>query len=108
LGGKDAKLIVAVSSDEFNKSKGKTSYHSFQQRKNFVESIRYVDLVIEENSWEQKIDDFQKYDIDLLVMGNDWENTPQFEEIKKKIKYKFLPRTKMISSTQIRKIIDNS
>ena len=67
-------LIVALSTDEFNwNSKRKKSYFSYEVRKEMLEAIRYVDMVIPEENWEQKKTDVEKYDIDVFVMGNDWE-----------------------------------
>lgn len=62
-------LIVALSTDEFNDIKGKTAYHNYETRKKMLEAIRYVDLVIPENNWEQKIDDIKDYKVDITVMG---------------------------------------
>src|SRR5690625_7377123 len=67
-------LIVAISTDEFNENKGKKAYYTFEQRKAILEAIRYVDQVIPEHNWEQKIDDVKKYDIDTFVMGDDWKD----------------------------------
>ncbi|MEK0397626.1 adenylyltransferase/cytidyltransferase family protein, partial [Lactobacillus delbrueckii] len=58
-------LIVGLSSDEFNEIKNKKSYHSYENRKLILEAIRYVDQVIPEHSWEQKIDDIKKYNVDV-------------------------------------------
>ena len=66
-------LIVALSTDEFNAIKGKKAYFSYDQRKQLLESIRYVDLVIPERTWEQKATDIDEYAVDVLVMGDDWE-----------------------------------
>lgn len=98
-------LIVGVSTDEFNAIKHKKAYHSYEQRKKFVESIRYVDLVIPEKEWAQKKGDIEKYGVDLLVMGEDWKSAPEFAEVKNLVQTEFLPRTKSISSTEIRSII---
>ena len=66
-------LVVALSTDEFNlKEKDKRCFFPFEERKKLLESIRYVDLVIEESSWEQKIQDIREYHIDTFVMGDDW------------------------------------
>ena len=65
-------LIVALSTDEFNKvEKNKVCYFSYEQRKNLLEAIRYVDLVIPEESWEQKRSDVHEYHIDTFVIGDD-------------------------------------
>lgn len=93
-------LIVAVSTDEFNKIKNKKSYFSFEERKQMVEAIRYVDEVIEENSWEQKIEDIKKYNIDEFVMGDDWRG--KFDFLKEYCHVTYLPRTKEISTTKIK------
>lgn len=93
-------LIVAVSTDEFNKIKGKQAYQSFKTRKMMVESIRYVDLVIEEKNWEQKIDDIKKYEVDIFVIGDDWKG--KFDFLKDYCKVVYLPRTKEISTTKIK------
>ncbi len=66
-------LIVAVSSDEFNKLKNKKSYHSYENRKMILEAVRYVDEVIPEHNWEQKVKDVVNHDVDIFVMGDDWE-----------------------------------
>jgi len=92
------KLIVAVSTDEFNLTKGKTSIFSFFKRKEWVESIKYVDLVIEETSWNQKENDIKKYNIDIVTMGNDWAG--KFDFLNCKVIY--FPRTSDISSTLIK------
>ncbi len=67
-------LIVVISTDEFNwDEKKKKCYFSYEQRKQLVEAIRYVDLVIPETCWEQKKTDVHKYHIDTFVMGDDWK-----------------------------------
>ena len=93
-------LIVALSTNEFNEQKGKTCYFSYEERKKLVESIRYVDLVIPENSWDQKIDDVQEFKIDTFVMGNDWEG--KFDFLKEHCEVIYLSRTPEISTTQIK------
>lgn len=95
------KLIVGVSTDDFNLAKGKKSIFTYSKRKKWIESIRYVDLVIEEYSWEQKEKDIEKYNIDILVMGDDW--TGHFNFLPCKIIY--LDRTSDISSSLIKSSI---
>lgn len=69
-------LIVALSTDEFNwEQKQKKSYFSYEDRKRMLEAIRYVDLVIPEESWDQKITDVDKYHVDVFVMGDDWKES---------------------------------
>ncbi|UEX89838.1 glycerol-3-phosphate cytidylyltransferase [Staphylococcus ratti] len=94
-------LVVALSSDEFNRIKNKKSYYNFEQRKMMLESIRYVDLVIPENDWSQKETDVEKYEIDTFVMGHDWEG--EFDFLKDKCEVIYLKRTEGISTTQIKK-----
>lgn len=93
-------LIVAISSDNFNAVKHKEAYYSFEQRKTILEAIRYVDEVIPEEDWEQKIKDALVHDIDLFVMGNDWEG--EFDFLKDFCEVVYLPRTDGISTTKIK------
>jgi glycerol-3-phosphate cytidylyltransferase len=94
-------LIVGISTDEFNKKKGKNSIIPFNERKKIVESIKYVDKVIEEKEWEQKIKDIIKYKVDYFVMGDDWKG--KFDELNKFCKVIYLPRTEGISTTSFKK-----
>ena len=96
-------LIVAVSTDEFNAIKNKKAYHNYDTRKKMLEAIRYVDLVIPENTWEQKIDDVKKYEVDAVVMGNDWEGNENFEKLRPYCEVVYLDRTEGISTTKIKK-----
>lgn len=95
-------LIVALSTDEFNiNMKNKKSYFTFEQRKDFLEAIRYVDLVIPEETWEQKATDVKKYQIDTFVIGNDWEG--KFDFLREEgCEVVYLPRTPQISTTKIK------
>lgn len=96
-------LVVAVSTDEFNDIKGKKAYHNYETRKKMLEAIRYVDLVIPEMNWQQKRNDVLEYKIDTVVMGSDWENNENFECLRDICKVVYLPRTKGISTTKIKK-----
>ena len=96
-------LIVAVSTDEFNKIKGKKAYHNYETRKKMLEAIRYVDLVIPDNNWEQKRKDVLEYKIDTVVMGSDWQGNKNFECLKDICEVIYLPRTEGISTTKIKK-----
>lgn len=99
-------LIVALSTDEFNwKEKQKKCYFSYEERKRLLEAVRYVDLVIPEESWEQKISDVRAYHIDTFVMGDDWEG--KFDFLKEYCEVIYLPRTPEISTTQIKKDLNN-
>lgn len=94
-------LIVALSTDEFNKnSKNKNCYFLYEQRKMLLEAIRYVDLVIPEEDWEQKILDVKEYHVDTFVIGDDWEG--KFDFLKDYCEVVYLPRTPEISTTQIK------
>lgn len=93
-------LVVAVSSDAFNAIKGKKAYHSDEDRKTILEAIRYVDEVIFEESWDQKINDVKEHEIDVFVMGDDW--TGQFDFLKDYCEVVYLPRTEGISTTKIK------
>ena len=96
-------LIVAISTDEFNwNSKQKKCYFTYEQRKALVEAVRYVDLVIPEESWEQKKNDMHEYHIDTFVIGDDWKG--KFDFLKEEgVEVVYLPRTPEISTTQIKK-----
>lgn len=99
-------LVVAISSDEFNAEKGKKAYYSFEQRKAILEAIRYVDEVIPEHNWEQKIKDVKNHDIDVFVMGDDWKG--EFDFLNDLCEVVYLPRTVGISTTQIKKDLNNA
>ena len=93
-------LIVAVSTDEFNAVKHKANIYPFSHRSEIVKAIKYVDEVIPEHNWEQKIEDIKKHNIDVFVMGNDWEE--EFDFLTEFCKVVYLPRTEDISTTQIK------
>ena len=95
-------LVVALSTDEFNASKGKQSFYSYGVRKEMLEAIRYVDLVIPEESWEQKVSDIQTYHIDTVVMGADWAGSPRFDYLRDYCDLVFLDRTDGISTTDVK------
>lgn len=95
-------LVVAVSTDDFNEIKGKKAYHNYETRKMMLEAVRYVDLVIPEENWEQKIDDVKKYDIDIVVMGSDWAGSDRFDYLKEYCEVVYLPRTEGVSTTKIK------
>lgn len=95
-------LIVAISTDEFNAVKHKKSYHNYETRKEMLEAIRYVDLVIPENSWEQKVDDVLDYKVDVVCMGSDWAGSERFEYLREYCDVVYLDRTEGISTSQIK------
>ena len=95
-------LIVVVSSDEFNlREKNKKCYFNYEIRKQLVEAVRYVDLVIPEESWEQKVSDIKEYHVDTFIMGDDWVG--KFDYLKEHCEVVYLPRTPEVSTTQIKK-----
>lgn len=96
-------LIVAASTDEFNEIKGKKAYHNYETRKEMLEAIRYVDLVIPEKNWEQKLQDIRDYKIDIVVMGSDWAGSDKFDYLKKECEVIYLDRTEGVSTTKIKK-----
>jgi glycerol-3-phosphate cytidylyltransferase len=93
-------LIVALSTDEFNAGKGKEVYYTYEERKQILEAIKYVDEVIPETRWEQKIDDVVKNGVSVFVIGEDW--TGKFDFLKPYCEVVYLPRTEGISTTQIK------
>jgi glycerol-3-phosphate cytidylyltransferase len=99
-------LIVAVSTDEFNLKKGKRVMIPFSQRAEIVKNIKCVDMVIAEESWKQKIDDIKRYDIDIFAIGDDWRG--EFDFLKEYCDVIYLPRTKNISSTQLKNSLNSA
>lgn len=93
-------LTVAVSTDEFNQSKNKVAYYSYKNRKKMLEAVRYVDQVVPEECWEQKIDDILRLDIDLFVIGDDWQG--KFDFLEEYCEVIYLPRTKGVSTTKVK------
>lgn len=94
-------LTVCVSTDEFNALKGKKAYTGYEDRKYILEAIRYVDEVIPEKGWDQKIKDVQERHIDTFVMGDDWKG--KFDFLKDYCEVVYLPRTEGISTTKIKR-----
>ena len=93
-------LTVGISSDEFNKLKHKEAFHSYENRKVILEAIRYVDEVIIENDWDQKIRDVVDHNIDVFVMGDDWKG--KFDFLQDYCEVVYLPRTVGISTSKIK------
>ena len=100
-------LIVALSEDGFNeRCKSKKCYFTYEERKQLLESVRYVDLVIPEMSWEQKVDDIKLYHVDTFVMGSDWEG--KFDFLREYCEVLYFPRTEEISSSQMKQDISKA
>ena len=93
-------LIVALSSDSFNATKHKQSFFHYEHRRQMLEAIRYVDLIIPENDWEQKQEDIIKHNVNIFVMGNDREG--KFDFLKDICEVVYLERTPEISTTRIK------
>ena len=94
-------LIVALSTDEFNSiEKNKVTYFTYEERKRLLEAIRYVDLVIPEENWEQKVSDVQEFRVDMFVIGDDWKG--KFDFLKDYCEVVYLERTPEISTTKIK------
>lgn len=96
-------VVVAVSSDEFNKLKGKHCTIPFENRRDIVAALKMVTKVIKEDCWEQKTTDIQKLKCDLFVMGADWIG--KFDFLKQYCDVIYLPRTEGISTTLIKQEI---
>jgi glycerol-3-phosphate cytidylyltransferase len=101
------RLIVGVSTDEFNSLKGKKTVMPFSDRIEIVRALRCVDVAIPETCWEQKADDIREHSVAIFGMGSDWEG--HFDSLKTHCEVIYLPRTEGVSSTHIRdtlKVLD--
>lgn len=97
------RVIVAVSTDEFNAQKGKRALIPYAERREILEALSCVDLVIEESSWEQKVTDIQRYGVDVFVMGDDWRG--RFDELRVFCEVVYLERTEGISSSELKQAL---
>ena len=93
-------VVVGLSSDEFNRLKGKQSVFPYDERRDILMACRYVDRVFPEHNWEQKRDDILREAADIFVMGDDWEG--KFDELRDIVEVHYLPRTKDISTTEVK------
>lgn len=100
------RLVVGLSTDEFNRGKHKSSLLNYENRKAVLESIRYVDEVFAESNWEQKLDDIRKFAADVFVMGDDWSG--KFDYLSDLCNVIYLPRTDAISTTEIRQTLGDA
>lgn len=98
-------LIVGASTDSFVMEKGarRASFHSYDVRKSMLEAVRYVDLVIPEATWEQKLEDIYTFQVDAVVMGSNWEGSSAFESLRSHCEVIFVPRTEGVSTSKIRR-----
>lgn len=99
-------LAVGLSTDEFNRIKGKNSLYSFEDRKILIEGLKYIDLVFPESSWEQKREDIKKFNADIFIMGDDWRG--KFDDLSDLCQVVYFPRIPDLSSTIIKNIIKNN
>jgi len=94
-------LIVGVTSDSFDKGRGKLNVrNNVLERVEAVKATGYADEIIIEDYLGQKIDDIQKYDVDIFAIGSDWEG--HFDYLNEYCKVVYLPRTQGVSSTMLR------
>src|SRR5574344_948820 len=94
-------LIVGVTSDSFDRGRGKLNVrNNVLERVEAVKATGYADEVIIEDYLGQKIDDIQRYDVDIFAIGSDWEG--HFDYLNEYCKVVYLPRTEGISSTMLR------
>lgn len=100
-------LIVGLSTDEFNnKDKNKECYFDYENRKSLLDAVKYIDLVIPEETWEQKVSDIQKYNVDVFVIGDDWNG--KFDYLKDSgVEVVYLPRTEEISTSKIKEDLNH-
>lgn len=97
------RIIVGLSTDEFNSMKNKECVMTYEKRKHLLEILSYVDLVIPESDWDQKVDDVKNNDVDLFVMGDDWKG--KFDFLKEHCEVLYLPRTDGISTTKLKTLL---
>jgi len=95
-------LTVCVSTDEFNSQKGKRALFNWETRCRIIQNLSFVDKVLPEDNWSQKINDVLENRIDIFAIGEDWKG--KFDFLKDYCEVVYIPRTKNISSTIIRKI----
>lgn len=98
-------LIVGLSTDEFNTKKHKSAFMNYEVRKELLEAIRYVDMVIPEENWEQKSNDIVQHHVDVFVMGDDWKG--KFDFLEQHCKVAYFSRTQDISSSFLKPIYKN-
>ncbi len=92
-------LIVGLSTDAFNVVKGKSCCYSYEDRFLILSAIKYVDRIIPEDTWEQKVDDIKRFNVDVFVMGDDWKG--KFDHLREYCEVVYLPRTEDVSTTLV-------
>ena len=99
-------LIVGVTNDSFDRDRGKLNVrNNVLERVEAVKATGFADQVIIEDYIGQKIDDIQKYDVDIFAIGSDWEG--KFDYLNEFCDVVYLPRTEGISSTMLREESQN-
>jgi len=99
------RLVVGCSTDEFNEKKGKKAIFSFEDRAEILLSCQYVDKVLPEESWEQKITDVKDNKVNIFAIGDDWSGKFDFLAEETGCLVTYLPRTPSISTTNVRSVI---
>ncbi|MDC8830484.1 adenylyltransferase/cytidyltransferase family protein [Alteromonas gilva] len=97
------RLVIGLSSDEFNAVKGKQVIIPYADRREILLSCRYVDDVFQENTWEQKRQDLLREKADIFAMGDDWAG--KFDDLQDIVKVLYLPRTQDVSTTELKTVI---
>ena len=105
LGELGDRLIVGVSTDEFNQSKGKKSLYNYEARAQIVQAIKGVDHVFPEKSWDQKREDIDHFNVSIFGIGDDWRG--EFDFLEDCCEVVYLPRTPNISTTALKKSLSN-
>lgn len=98
-----SRVIVGVSTDEFNLGKGKKCLIPYEQRADIVSNLKQVDMVIPESSWEQKEQDIVTYGVDVFAMGSDWKG--KFDYLEEYCEVVYLERTEGVSTTEIKNML---
>ncbi|MEJ5230088.1 MAG: adenylyltransferase/cytidyltransferase family protein [Pseudothermotoga sp.] len=98
------RLVVGVTTDEFDLLKGKVDLFNYEERAKVVESIKYVDEIFPAKGWEEKIEDIEKYKPHVIVASEEWRE--KYEPLRKLCRVEFLPRTQGISSSRLRHLLN--
>lgn len=99
------RVVIGLSTDGFNRIKHKRSIMSYEERKMILEACRYVDRVFPEETWEQKRGDILREQADVFAMGDDWVG--KFDDLSDLCEVVYLPRTKDVSTTEIRQLVQD-
>jgi glycerol-3-phosphate cytidylyltransferase len=97
------KLVVGLSTDEFNQVKGKSTIIPFDDRKEILLACQYVDAVFAETCWEQKREDMLREDASIFAIGDDWSG--KFDDLGDLVEVLYLPRTQNVSTTDLKTML---